>query len=119
MADKVTYYKTYIWQEQKRYPYYRIQTTDHRVARKLKQRDNSKCTLASYGINSPVWVFRIKYSSPNKARKVLANINHANAEKTAETGIFVSYTRSDIAITRKGKSSGWWDTNKKDIWAEG
>ena len=40
---------TYLWQEQKRKSYWRIQTTDPSIAQKLKRRKNF--TLAGYGMN--------------------------------------------------------------------
>jgi hypothetical protein len=51
------------------------------------------CTLALHGINAKLWVFRTKYSSPNKALFGLNNITHADVEETAEKGVFVSYTQ--------------------------
>lgn len=91
MAIKVEMHSTYMWQEMKRYPHYRIQTNDPRVAKKLMRRKS--CTLALHGINAKLWVFRTKYSSPNKALFGLNNITHADVEETAEKGVFVSYTQ--------------------------
>ena len=91
MAVKVERYSTYMWQEMKRFPYYRIQTNDPRIAKKLMRRKS--CTLAVHGINARLWVFRTKYSSPRKALMGLNNITHADVEKTAENSVFVSYTQ--------------------------
>ena len=45
-----------------------------------------------FGINSPVWVFIIKYSSPSKALLGLSNITGEEVEKLPEYDVFVSYT---------------------------
>ena len=98
MAEQLDRYATYLWQEQKRHPYYRIQTTDHRIARKLKKRQN--CNLVGHGINTPLWIFNIKYSSPRKALKGLANITRRSVEKSDEKGVFVAYTLPDMDIRK-------------------
>jgi hypothetical protein len=90
MVGELERYATFIWQEIKRDLIYRIQTNDHRVARKLKKRKKAKLVL--WGLNAPIWVFQIKYSSPRRAIIGLGNITGEDVEKTAYTGIFVSYT---------------------------
>ena len=97
MAEQLKQYATYMWQEQKRHPFYRIQTNDCKIARKLKKR--KYCHLVVYGINLPIWVFRIKYSSPKKALLGLSNLTGADAEKVANSGVFVAYTRPYMDIT--------------------
>jgi len=90
MAQRIKPFATYLWQETKRIPVYRIQTNDHRVARKLKKRKNTK--LVMYGVNAPIWIFQIRYSSPRLAILRLGNITGEDVRETADTGIFVSYT---------------------------
>ena len=90
MAQRIKHFATYLWQETKRIPVYRIQTNDHRVARKLKKRKNTK--LVMYGVNAPIWIFQIRYSSPRLALLGLGNITGEDVRETADTGIFVSYT---------------------------
>ena len=90
MATTLKQYATYMWQEQKRVPVYRFQTNDHKIARKLKKRPNAK--LCVFGINAPVWVFILRYSSPAKALLGLSNITGEEVEKLPEYEVFVSYT---------------------------
>jgi hypothetical protein len=90
MAQRIKHFATYLWQETKRFPVYRIQTNDHRVARKLKKRKNTK--LVFYGINVPLWIFQITYSCPRLAILGLGNITGQCVQETADKGEFVSYT---------------------------
>ena len=90
MATSLTQYATYMWQETKRVSIYRFQTTDHKIARKLKKRPNAKLCL--FGINAPVWVFQLKYSSPKMALLGLSNITGEEVERLPEYDVFVSYT---------------------------
>lgn len=92
---------TYLWQETKRLPVYRIQTNDRMVARKLKKRNNVKLVL--WGMNSPIWVFQIKYSSPRRATIGLGSITGEKVEKTADTGVFVSYTLPYMDTKERGQ----------------
>ena len=98
MAQRLEQYTTYIWQMQPRKPIYRIQTIDHRVARKLKKRKNAK--LCMYGINAPMWVFELSYSSPRYAIIGLSNITDADVKESSDTGVFVSYTPKQLTITK-------------------
>ena len=98
MAQRLEEYTTYIWQMESRKKYYRIQTDDHRVARKLKKRTNAK--LCMYGINAPFWIFEREYSSPKYAIIGLSNITGADVEETSDTGVFVSYTVKQLTVTK-------------------
>ena len=90
MAHRIERYATYMWQEVKRLPVYRFQTNDHRIARKLKKRPKSKLVL--FGINSPVWVFQLRYSSPSRALIGLSNLTGADVQSLPKYDVFVSYT---------------------------
>ena len=96
MAQRLEEYASYIWQMEKRKPVYRIQTDDHRVARKLKKRPNAK--LCSYGVNAPNWIFQVQYSSPSYAVIGLGNITGADVKETSDSGVFVSYTPKQLTI---------------------
>ena len=96
MAQRLEEYVTYLWQVEIRKPYYRIQTNDHRVARKLKKRKNSK--LCMYGVNTPFWIFELSYSSPKYAVIGLSNITGADVQETSDMGVFVSYTPKQLTI---------------------
>ena len=98
MAQRLEQYATYIWQLQPRKPEYRIQTTDHKVARKLKKRKNAH--LCMYGINAPFWIFQLTYSSPRYAIIGLGNITDADVEESADKGVFVSYIPKQLTITK-------------------
>ena len=102
MAQRIKHFATYLWQETKRFPVYRIQTNDHRVARKLKKRKNTKLVLN--GINIPLWVFQITYSSPRLAILGLGNITGEDVRETADTGVFVSYTLPYMDIKNDAES---------------
>ena len=98
MAQRLEEYTTYMWQLQPRKPQYRIQTTDHRVARKIKKRKNAK--LCMYGINAPIWIFELTYSSPRYAIIGLSNITGQDVQETSDTGVFVSYTVKQLTVTK-------------------
>ena len=98
MAQRLEEYTTYIWQMESRKKYYRIQTDDHRVARKLKKRTNAK--LCMYGINAPFWIFEREYSSPKYAIIWLSNITGADVVESSDTGVFVSYTPKQLTIQK-------------------
>ena len=96
MAQRLEEYTTYIWQVEPRKKYYRIQTNDHRVSRKLKKRPNAK--LCMYGVNAPFWIFELSYNSPKYAVIGLSNITGADVEETDDMGVFVSYTPKQLTI---------------------
>ena len=98
MAQRLEEYTTYLWQMQPRKRHFRIQTTDHRVARKLKKRKNAK--LCMYGINAPIWIFELTYSSPRYAIIGLSNITGQDVQETSDTGVFVSYTVKQLTVTK-------------------
>lgn len=81
-------YITSCWQEQRRKPYYRIQTTDPAVARKLRRRTTFK--LVCCGINTTLWIFRGTYSTPYKAKISIQRLTGQKAKKDAVTGGFVA-----------------------------
>ena len=113
MAKVIKRHTTYMWQEQKGQPYYRIQTNDHRVAKKLKNRarghtwkDGEKVTTGnpqgviqvSFSPNSPLWIFQLRYSSPKTAQRGLSRITNAQVKKMPVGDIFVAYTLPDDII---------------------
>ena len=99
MATKLIQYATYIWQLQVRKPIYRIQTNDHRVARKLKKRQNAK--LCMYGVNAPLWIFELSYSSPKYALIGLSNITGQDVGESSDMGVWVSYTPKYLTIEKE------------------
>tara|TARA_B100001964_G_C14066223_1_gene523753 strand:- start:529 stop:837 length:309 start_codon:yes stop_codon:yes gene_type:complete len=101
MVKQLERYVTFIWQEIKRDPIYRIQTNDHRVTRKLKKRKKAKLVL--WGLNTPIWVFQIEYSSPRRAIIGLGNITGEGTEETDDIGEFVSYTLPYMDTKERGQ----------------
>jgi len=85
-------FSTYLWQESPRQPYYRIQTDDPAVARKLRRRTTT--TLSGFGINCRMWQFVTSYKSPKIAQNSIQRITGQKPEKDAVSGVLVSYTGS-------------------------
>lgn len=83
-------YKTFLWQELPRKPYYRIQTDVPAIARKLRRRTTFK--LVCCGLNTPLWIFRGTYSTPQKAKLSLERLTGQKVKKDAVTGGFTTYT---------------------------
>ena len=82
-----------IWQESIRYLDYRIQTNDPQVARKLRRRETA--VIAGFGVNSPLWIFRLKYTSPKLAEQGLQRIcghDYGPVQEDASTSGFIVYT---------------------------
>ena len=96
MAEILTRYTSYIWQEESVKPYYRIQTNDYRIAQKMKKKmtggNPQKVRQVLYGINVPVWVFQILYSSPRVAKKSFGRITTQKVQKHPDKTLRVSYT---------------------------
>jgi len=96
MAEIIHRYTNYLWQEEPRKPYYRIQTNDHRIARKMKRKtfgqNPQKVVQVIFGFNEPIWVFQIQYNSPHIAKRSFGRIMGAEVQNTSERGLFVAYT---------------------------
>lgn len=84
-------YSTSLWHEQRGKPYYRIQTDNPTVARKLRRRTTFK--LVCCGLNTTLWIFRGTYSTPYKAKISLERLTGQKVKKDAVTGGFVAETR--------------------------
>lgn len=84
-------YTTSLWREKRGQPsYYRIQTNDPAVARKLRRRTTFK--LVCCGINTTLWIFRGTYSTPYKAKISIQRLTGQKVKKDAVTGGFVAET---------------------------
>ena len=97
-------YTNSIWQEQRRKPYYRIQTTDPAVARKLRRRTTFK--LVCCGINATMWIFRGTYSTPQKAKISIERLTDQKVKKDAITGGFVTKNAPILTSEAKSQNSG-------------
>ena len=116
MVEVIERHTTYMWQEQAGKPYYRIQTNDSRVAKKLKNRargyyfkygkkimtDNPQnVRQVSFSPNSPLWIFQIQYSAPKVAERGLARITNAVVQKSPVEMILVAYTLPNDTIQKQ------------------
>ena len=79
---------TYLWQEQPRGKWWRIQTRDPKIITKLNRRKN--VTLCGWGINDPLRVYRIKFKSTRNARKSLARLTGQKVYKSASDDLYYS-----------------------------
>lgn len=83
-------YTTSCWQELRRKPYWRIQTDDPAVVRKLRRRTTFK--LVCCGLNTALLIFRGTYSTPYKAKISIQRLTGQKAKKDAVTGGYVVET---------------------------
>ena len=87
---KNEYYTTSMWQEQRGKPYWRINTFDPRLVRKLKRRQS--CRISGWGVNRYEYQFVTTYSTPQKARQSLKRLTNGVVEKDPDTGGFMVKT---------------------------
>lgn len=83
-------YKNYMWRVYPRLKYYRFQTEDPKVARKLGQRKYSK--LVMDGFNTYLKVFELKFSSPKSALKCFKRMMNQKLIDSGEKGLFYAHT---------------------------
>lgn len=84
------YYTTYLWQEERGKPYYRIQSDDPRIVRKLLRRQS--CSTSGEYINRYGYQFVTTYTTPQKARQSLKRLTKGVLEKDSDTGGFMVKT---------------------------
>jgi len=77
---------TYLWQEEKRKPFWRIQTDEKGIYNKLKRRKST--TLAVWGLNTNLCVFTMEFYSPKEAKTSLGRITGRKVNKDAENDEF-------------------------------
>ena len=63
---------TYLWQEERGKQFYRVQTDERLVAKKLRRRNGFH--LCGYGWNTSLWIFTCRFSRPDIAKKTLKSI---------------------------------------------
>ena len=83
-------FKTYMWKEDWGSKWYRIQTNDPDVIRKLRKRKNM--TLSLWCMNDSMVIFRTQYYSLEKAKKSLQRLLGQKVKKDAENGEFYAET---------------------------
>ena len=77
---------TYLWQEESKKKYYRVQTDDKDIAKKLFRRNGFH--LTAYGVNAELWIFCCEFSRPDIARKTIESVTGESARIDSE-GMFV------------------------------
>ena len=77
---------TYLWQEEYGERFYRVQTDDKDIAKKLYRRNGF--WLCGYGMNVSLWIFCCEFSRRDIARKAIESVTGENGKIDAE-GMFV------------------------------
>ena len=101
-------YKTYLWQEVRGSKWYRIQTNDPAIIRKLRKRNSA--SLCIWCINDKMVVFKTQYYSPDKAKTSLQRLTGQKPKKDAENGVLYAETTpkldsKNIPETTKNKEA--------------
>ena len=84
---------TYLWQEERGKIFYKVQTDDRDIAKKLKRRIGFK--LSAFAINgnltggkASLWIFSCEFTRPDIAKKTLKSIT-GKSEKIDSEGVFI------------------------------
>ena len=73
---------TYLWQEERGKKFYKVQTDDKVVAKKMKRRNGFH--LCSVAVNTNLWIFSCQFSRPDIAKKTLKSITGKNVKIDSE-----------------------------------
>jgi hypothetical protein len=83
-----------LWQEQSNnYRFYRMETNDGHIARKLRRRENTKD--GGYYMNRTRWTFCLQYASLKSAKRgleIISGPEYGPLEKDPCTGGFIVYS---------------------------
>jgi len=63
---------TYLWQEERGKKFYRVQTDEKCIAKKIKRRN--KFHLSAFAWNVNLWVFSCEFSRPDIAKKAIKSV---------------------------------------------
>jgi len=96
-------HKTCLWQEVKRDSWWRIQTNDPSVIRKLRRRKTA--TSCSWALNDSTVIFSIRYKSPRLERQSLQRLTGQKVKKDALNDLFVAYTVTILDSKSTSESS--------------
>ena len=77
---------TYLWQEERGKKFYRVQTDERDIAKKMKRRNGFN--LCGFAVNDSLWIFSCQFTRPDIAKKILKSITGKNAKIDSE-GMFV------------------------------
>ena len=83
-------YMSYLWREVSYDNYWRIQTTDPNVKRKLSRRNTA--TLVGECFNHPMVIYRLQYYTPQKAKQSFQRLTGQKIKKDSEDGVFYAET---------------------------
>ena len=90
-------YCSYLWREVSYNNYWRIQTTDPNVKRKLSRRNTA--TLAGECFNHPMVIYRLQYYTPQKAKQSFQRLTGQKIKKDSDDGVF--YAKTYPILTKK------------------
>ena len=77
---------TYLWQEERGKFFYKVQTDDRLVAKKMKRRNGFH--LCGHALNANLWIFTCQFSRPDIAKKTIKSIT-CRKPKIDSEGTFV------------------------------
>ena len=96
-------YMSYLWRESTSANWWRIQTTDPSVKRKLRRRNTAK--LVGECFNHSMVIYKSQYYTPQKAKQSFERLTGQKLEKDAENGVFYAETYP-ILTQKSGVESG-------------
>ncbi len=76
---------TYLWQEERGKKFYKVQTDEREIAKKMKRRNGFH--LCGFAVNASLWIFSCEFTRPDKAKQVLKSITGKSAKINSE-GVF-------------------------------
>ncbi len=79
---------TSMWQEERGKPYYRFQTDDKDIADKMKRRN--KFELIGWGVNCNLWIYQVKFSRPDIAKKAFETVTGKKANFDSKQEMYYS-----------------------------
>lgn len=77
---------TYMWQEERGKPYYRFQTDDSAVNKKMRQRKYFH--LSAWGENCNLWIYSTQIKRPQNARRTLKILTGNEVKWDEKTEVF-------------------------------
>ena len=88
---------SYLWREVSNDSYWRIQTTDPIIIRKLKRRKTAR--LVGECFNHPMVIYKLQYFSPQKAKQSFERLTGQKIKKDSDDGVF--YAETYPILTKK------------------
>ena len=83
-------YISYLWREVSSDNYWRIQTTDPLVKRKLSRRNT--VTLVGECFNGSIMIYRLQYYTPQKAKQSFQRLTGQKIKKDSDNDVFYAET---------------------------